>query len=133
MIFFFSGFPELAEANVQLECVMTRLTGKEMKAMSVDELWSLRDKVSEQLLARIAEEKRLLEERLRRLRSVRPQEKSARRPYPKVLPKFRNPAQPYQTWAGRGKQPRWLAAQLRTGKRIEDFLIAHQERRKRTR
>jgi DNA-binding protein H-NS len=45
-----------------------------------------------------------------------------RLPYPKVFPKFRNPDHPSETW-GRGKQPRWLTAQLRTGKRIDDLRI----------
>ena len=40
-----------------------------------------------------------------------------------VAPKYRNPANPSETWAGRGKQPRWLAAQTGAGKRLEDFLI----------
>jgi DNA-binding protein H-NS len=47
----------------------------------------------------------------------------ARRPYPQVFPKYRNPAKPSETWAGRGKQPRWLTAQLRSGKRLDDFRI----------
>ena len=47
----------------------------------------------------------------------------ARRPYPKVLPKYRNPKNRSETWAGRGKQPRWLTAQLRSGKKLGDFLI----------
>ena len=41
----------------------------------------------------------------------------------KVAPKYRNPADPSQTWAGRGQQPKWLASQLGGGKRLEDFLI----------
>ncbi|RZA22334.1 MAG: DNA-binding protein, partial [Lysobacteraceae bacterium] len=27
------------------------------------------------------------------------------------------------TWAGRGKQPRWLAAETSKGRKLEDFLI----------
>ena len=42
----------------------------------------------------------------------------------KVAPKYRNPADPSQTWAGRGQPPRWLAAELKSGKKVEDFLIA---------
>jgi len=42
----------------------------------------------------------------------------------KVPPKYRNPADPSQTWAGRGQPPRWLAAELKSGKKLEDFLIA---------
>ena len=41
----------------------------------------------------------------------------------KVAPKYRNPANPKETWTGRGKQPRWLAAQTAKGKKVEDFLI----------
>ncbi len=41
----------------------------------------------------------------------------------KVAPKYRNPADPSQTWAGRGQPPRWLAAELSGGKKLEDYLI----------
>jgi DNA-binding protein H-NS len=50
---------------------------------------------------------------------------TGRRPYPTVVPKYRNPDRPSETWAGRGKKPRWLAAQLKSGKRIDDFRIRH--------
>jgi DNA-binding protein H-NS len=41
-----------------------------------------------------------------------------------VAPKYRNPANPKETWAGRGKQPRWLAAETGKGRPLTDFLIA---------
>lgn len=41
----------------------------------------------------------------------------------KVAPKFRNPGNPNQTWAGRGQQPNWLAAEIATGKSLTDFAI----------
>ena len=41
----------------------------------------------------------------------------------KVPPKYRNPANKDETWTGRGKQPRWLAAEVAKGKKAEDFLI----------
>ncbi len=41
----------------------------------------------------------------------------------KVEPKYRNPANPKETWAGRGKQPKWLAAETAKGRKLEDFLI----------
>ena len=41
----------------------------------------------------------------------------------KVAPKYRNPGNAEETWAGRGKPPRWLAVQLEQGKKLEDFLI----------
>jgi len=42
----------------------------------------------------------------------------------KVEPKYRNPADPTQTWAGRGMAPKWLQAELAKGRKPEDFLIA---------
>ena len=47
----------------------------------------------------------------------------ARKPGKKVAPKYRNPANPKETWTGRGKQPRWMAALTAKGKKPEDFLI----------
>ena len=41
----------------------------------------------------------------------------------KVAPKYRNPKNRSETWAGRGKQPRWLTAQLESGKKLDDFRI----------
>ncbi len=42
----------------------------------------------------------------------------------KVPPKYRNPDNKDETWTGRGKQPRWLVAELAKGNRkVEDFLI----------
>lgn len=40
-----------------------------------------------------------------------------------VPPKYRNPADPSQTWAGRGVQPRWFRDALAAGKSAEDLLI----------
>lgn len=42
----------------------------------------------------------------------------------KVEPKYRNPGNPSETWAGRGMPPKWLSAELAKGRRLEDFLIA---------
>jgi DNA-binding protein H-NS len=41
----------------------------------------------------------------------------------KVKPKYRNPAEPAQTWTGRGKRPRWYSAALAAGKKEKDLLI----------
>jgi len=40
-----------------------------------------------------------------------------------VLPKYRNPDNPAESWSGRGHRPRWLEAQLSAGKTIEDLEI----------
>nr|WP_278251415.1 H-NS histone family protein [Stenotrophomonas maltophilia] len=49
--------------------------------------------------------------------------KPARSAGSKVAPKYRNPANPNETWSGRGRQPRWLAALVEKGKSASDFLI----------
>lgn len=41
----------------------------------------------------------------------------------KVAPKFRNPANPAQTWSGRGKQPRWFSDALKGGKSEKDLAV----------
>jgi len=41
----------------------------------------------------------------------------------KVAAQYRNPANDVQTWTGRGRQPRWLAEGLASGKTLEDFRI----------
>lgn len=101
------------------------MKANDLRSMSVDELWMLHEEISAILAKRLAEEKAALEERLRQLNPERVTStfQRAKRPYPQVLPKFRNPARPGETWSGRGKQPRWLVAQLRSGKKINDFLI----------
>jgi len=99
--------------------------------MSLDEMWALHEEIGQVLSVRLASEKRELEKRLAQLRrekevslrettEVAPRE---RRKYPRVYPKYRNPSEPSQTWSGRGKQPRWLTAALRTGRSIDEFVI----------
>ena len=98
----------------------------DLKLMSVDELWALHVEIADVLTRRISAEKTQLELRLQKLRSstLEPSlRRPERRPYPRVVPKYRNPAKPGETWAGRGKQPRWLTAQLRSGKKLDDFRI----------
>ena len=41
----------------------------------------------------------------------------------KVAPKYRNPDNPAETWAGRGQQPKWMASRIAQGRKLEDFLI----------
>jgi DNA-binding protein H-NS len=37
--------------------------------------------------------------------------------------KYANPANPSETWTGRGRKPRWIEAALASGKSIDDLLI----------
>jgi len=98
-----------------------------LKSLSIDELWMLHEAIAATLAEKITAEKKLLEKRLRLLATAHVEHPvkalKHRRPYPPVLPKFRNPDEPSETWAGRGKQPRWIRKQLRSGKRMDDFRI----------
>ena len=99
-----------------------KMTTNELNSMSIDELWSLREEMRAVLSSKMLEEKTRLERKLSQLRAEAPSH-DLRPPYPPVLPKYRNPVRPSETWAGRGKQPRWLSDQLRSGKKLDEFLI----------
>jgi DNA-binding protein H-NS len=104
-------------------------------SMTTAELWEFYDGVTTVLSRRMAAEKAKLEERLRRIEGTAGTARSdetVRRPYPAVLPKYQNPKNPSETWSGRGKQPRWLKAQLRAGKKLDDLLIDRPSGRRRT-
>jgi DNA-binding protein H-NS len=106
----------------------------DIETMSTDEMWQLHVEIGRVLSVRLTSEKREMEKRLDRLHRENgmPQAKAAvvgqntrreRRRYPRVLAKYQNPNEPSETWSGRGKQPRWLTAALKTGHTIEDFII----------
>ncbi len=40
-----------------------------------------------------------------------------------VAAKYMNPDNPAETWSGRGRKPKWLAAKLDKGKKQSDFAI----------
>jgi DNA-binding protein H-NS len=101
---------------------------------SIDELWKLREMVEEVVAEKIAAKMIILKRSLERLspnagivplgfRKAPMAVDEERRPYPPVLQRYRNPARPTETWAGRGRRPRWLTAQLKLGKQIEDFRL----------
>jgi DNA-binding protein H-NS len=97
----------------------------ELEGMSSDDLWSLHLEVAQLLQEKIKAERLALEKRLRVLNAplLLKAPASERRRYPPVSPKYRNPGRPSETWSGRGKQPRWLVAHLKSGRRIDDFAI----------
>ena len=91
-----------------------------LNGMSVEELWVLHTELTGILTRKIKLETAKLDERLSRINAARrlsnfSSERTPRR-YPKVVPKYHNPKNPKETWSGRGKRPRWLATQLRSGK-----------------
>jgi DNA-binding protein H-NS len=98
-----------------------KMNTDKLNSMSIDKLWSLHDQVRSVLSSKLSDEKDRLEKSLSQLRAKAPGRD--RRPYPPVLPKYRNPVRPSETWAGRGKRPRWVSAQLRSGKKLDDLRI----------
>jgi DNA-binding protein H-NS len=106
------------------------MAGLNIKSLDVDGLLALRSEIDK----RLTEKRRLLEKQLSLLVSengssvatVRALASYDRRKFSalkgrRIEPKYRGPGG--ETWAGRGAQPRWLAVALKSGKKLEDFLI----------
>lgn len=99
-----------------------------LKSMSISGLADLRDRVEAALASKVIDHRRTLESelaKLTRLHGAKTLRKSGsgfglRGP---VAPKYRNPQNPEETWAGRGLRPKWLTAAMKGGKSAEDFLI----------
>ena len=92
--------------------------------MSLEEMWTLREAVRSILSERLEAQRRELYRRFEALglKSGDRPNLSSRRGR-KDPPKFQNPAQPSQTWNGRGSQPRWLRLILEGGNSIEELRI----------
>ncbi len=97
-----------------------------LKTISFDALIDMRDTAENLIRKRAATERRALEERLARLTGFvgkllpgRGRSLKGR----KIAPKYRNPANRSETWAGRGVRPRWLQAYLKEGRKLEEFAI----------
>jgi DNA-binding protein H-NS len=102
--------------------------GMNLKSMTIDALLGLRGKIDAVLTTKVQDERRTLETELAKLSRVdmgggRTKASFGRGVRGKVAPKYRNPENPVETWAGRGLKPRWLAAALKSGKKLDDFTI----------
>jgi DNA-binding protein H-NS len=100
-----------------------------LKSMSIDRLVGLRDRVDAALSNKVIDQRRTLESELSKL--TRFQGGAARGKFAArgglrgaVAPKYRNPENPAETWAGRGLRPKWLTVAIKAGKKQDDFLIA---------
>jgi len=93
-----------------------------LKSMSIDKLMKLKSDVEAMLASKVTEQRRALEAELSKLGGYqRGKKSSAGR---SVAPKYRNPENPSETWAGRGLRPRWLTAAIKSGKSLEDFSVS---------
>jgi DNA-binding protein H-NS len=104
-----------------------------ISAMSVDQLITLRGEIEAVLNSKVVEERRRLDSQLATLARVNGGAMKRGR-FSKsggsslrgtvIAPKYRNPDNPSETWAGRGLKPRWLTAVLKKGKKLEHFALA---------
>ena len=95
-----------------------------LSGMTVEALMELRKRVDGTLLKRRAE----IETQLERMKAIAVvggarvmRGGGSALKGRKVPPKYRGPSG--ETWAGRGAKPRWLAAAIKGGKKLDDFLI----------
>jgi DNA-binding protein H-NS len=98
-----------------------------LKSMSVAKLKDLREKVDAAIIEKVTARRHELEAELSGLALIdgRRATKAGRRHGSRgpVAAKYRNPKEPSQTWAGRGLQPLWLKEAIKSGKKLESFLI----------
>ncbi len=99
-----------------------------IKSMSIGDLLSLRTQIDQLLQSRKSE----LHAQLRQIEGDSAPARRGRPPGSgrgghslkgrKVAPLYRHPKSG-ETWSGRGGMARWLAAEIKAGKKKEDFLI----------
>jgi DNA-binding protein H-NS len=97
-----------------------------LKSMSIEKLVALKGQIEAMLSSKVVEQRRALESELSKLGRFEGRKSTSKvaRGYGAVAPKYRNPENPTETWAGRGLKPRWLTAAIKSGRKADDFLIA---------
>jgi DNA-binding protein H-NS len=104
-----------------------------LPSMSFDDLVALRDNVVRIISSKAEATRRELETKLAALDGLGlgigggakrgPKPRGSKLKGRKVPPKYRNPKNRAETWAGRGATPRWLRAYLKAGHKLEEFAI----------
>jgi DNA-binding protein H-NS len=101
-----------------------------VKSMAFDELLMAKGKIETEIELRSARDRSRLIDAIGNLRSVAAvKSATVRRAQPHALkgkklpPRYRNPKNRKETWAGRGNRPRWLVAALKGGKKLEAFAV----------
>ena len=100
-----------------------------LSGVTVEALMDLRGRVDQMLLERRVE----LQKQLERMDALAGGRRVVRGGGSalkgrKVPPKYRGPSG--ESWAGRGARPRWLAAAIKGGRKLDDFLIDKSAARK---
>jgi len=98
--------------------------------MTFDELVKAKAKIDAEIELRAAKDRADLIEAIHRVRkasAAAAKVSLSTRPYAlkgkKVRSLYRNPKNHDETWAGRGRRPRWLAAALKRGMKLRAFAI----------
>lgn len=91
---------------------------KDLQSQVAKAINGFEDRRKKEALAEIEEKARALGFSLAELTGVAP----ARKRSPAVA-KYANPADPTDTWSGRGRKPRWFEAALKSGQKPEDLAI----------
>jgi DNA-binding protein H-NS len=106
------------------------MAGPNIEKMSLKELTDLENRVRKQIvIAKDREKSRVKQEILATLEdtgfSVSELFGSGRGSLKgsKVAVKYRDKSDPSNTWTGRGRQPKWLAARIAKGAKIQDFAV----------
>lgn len=105
-----------------------------LDGLSIEDLGLLRGRIDAQIEAL---EKQQEEDALKKLEALAAElgltrdqiaERFRKRPTKRtrsssLAPKYRNPKNHSETWAGRGKKPGWVEAHLKAGGKLEDLAI----------
>jgi DNA-binding protein H-NS len=101
-----------------------------VKAMAFDELVKAKARIDAEIELRASRERSRLIEAVGKLRRVALMKSDGARTSrshslkgKRLAPRYRNPKNRAETWAGRGLRPRWLVAALKGGKKLEAFAI----------
>ena len=90
---------------------------RNLSGMNVAALLSIRDQVDKRLVELRSE----LEKQLAAIGGAKSKASGKSLKGKKVPPTYRSPSG--ETWAGRGVKPKWMVAALKSGKKVESFLI----------
>ena len=101
-----------------------------VKLMTFDKLLMAKGKIETEIELRSARDRSRLLEAISELRTVSAAKSTTyrhSRPHAlkgrKLPPRYRNPKNRKETWAGRGNRPRWLVAALKGGRKLETFAV----------
>ncbi|WP_246156590.1 H-NS histone family protein [Aquicoccus porphyridii] len=112
-----------------------KITMADLTAMSVAELKSLEGKVAKAIETVTAQERQkaiaALQAKAKELgysldeliAQETPRGRGKGKPRTKGVAKYANPANPSQTWTGKGRRPGWVLEALQAGKSLDDLAI----------